>query len=201
MIPETIVLGQVLAPVVSALVVVILYHYIGRDYLGAEENEYWNAFRVSLLSAGDSTVRKRTNFALTNEALNNQKVGRVEDISSNEFAHLLEDAGYTQCILSGLKYRPPDVDPSTSSQVEFESGSMAYRESKSDFVPDALALRQVHVWWFDNGDGTVDVYAHEEYSSLNPLVAWKHYNAVDWNIELGMSEARKVIENAGYEIQ
>lgn len=38
MIPETIVLGQVLAPIVSALVVIVLYHYIGRDCLGAVPN-------------------------------------------------------------------------------------------------------------------------------------------------------------------
>jgi len=65
MIPETLVLGQVLAPIVSALVVLVLYHYIGRQYLGAEENAYWNAFRRAVLSAGDSTIRPKTDFALT----------------------------------------------------------------------------------------------------------------------------------------
>lgn len=200
MIPEAIVLGQVLAPIVSALVVIVLYHYIGREYLGAAENKYWNTFRVTLLSAGDSTVRTKTNFALTNPAKGAEFVGSVKK-ESKEFAQLMEDAGYVQCILSGLKYRPPNVNPNTSSQVTFEAGSMAFRESKSDVLPDALALRQVHVFWFDNGDGSVNVYAHEEYSSLNPLVAWRHYQAVTQDAELGKEEVRKVLQNADIKIE
>lgn len=195
MIPETIVLGQVLAPIVSALVVFILYHYIGREYLGAEENAIWNNVRRTLLSAGDSTVRKKTDFALTNSARDEELLGRVK-LTSTEFAHVMQDAGYMQCILSGLKYRPQNINPNTSDQVEFEAGSMAYRESKSDLLPDALALRQVHVFWFDNGDGSVDVYAHEEYSSLNPIVAWRHYRGVTQDAELGNEEVLTVLENA-----
>jgi hypothetical protein len=200
MIIEGIALGQVLAPIVSAIVVVILYHYVGKRWLGAEENKYWNAFRRTLLSAGDSTVRKKTKFALTNHALDEEFVGSV-DKESGEFAQVMENAGYTQCILSGLKYRPPDVNPNTSSQVKFESGSMAFRESKSDILPDALALRQVHVFWFDNGDGSVNVYAHEEYSSLNPIVAWRHYRGVTQDAELGKKRVRDVLQNAGVEVE
>lgn len=200
MIPETLVLGQVLAPIVSALVVIVLYHYIGKEYLGADENAYWNAFRRALLSAGDSTVRQKTDFALTNAALDEELVGNVR-LSSSELAHIFEDAGAAQCILSGLKYRPSNINPNTSTQTEFEAGSMAFRESKSDILPDALALRQVHVFWFDNEDGTLDVYAHEEYSSLNPIVAWRHYRGVTQDAELGKEEIRKVLEAADVEIQ
>lgn len=200
MIPETIVLGKVLAPIVSAIVVIVLYHYIGKQYLGAEENAYWNAFRIWLLSAGDSTVRKKTSFALTNPARESDYIGSVR-ASSQEVAQALERVGYAQNILSGLKYRPPNVDPNTSTQVEFESGSMAFRESKSDVVPDFLALRQVHVFWFDNGDGTVDVYAHEEYSSANPLVAWQHYRGKTQDIEKGKRIARADLEREGVTFQ
>lgn len=190
----TLTLGQVLAPIISAIVVTLLYHYLGREYLGAEENKYWNSIRVSLLSAGDSTVRQETGFALTNSASDSEFVGTVKK-DSQSFAQVMEGAGYVQCVLSGLKYRPSDIDPNKSSQVEFESGSMAFRESKSDLLPDALALRQVHVFWFDNGDGSVDVYAHEEYSSLNPLVAWKHYRAKTQNAELGKERVRTVLKS------
>jgi len=200
MILETLTLGQVLAPIISGLVAVALYHYIGRDYLGAEENTIWNNFRKTLLSAGDSTVRKKTDFALTNAALDGELIGRVK-LSSSEFAHVMQDAGYTQCILSGLKYRPQNINPNTSDQVEFEAGSMAYRESKSDLLPDALALRQVHVFWFDNGDGTIDVYAHEEYSSLNPVVAWRHYRGVTQDAELGKKIVKGDLEKANVEIE
>ena len=117
-------------------------------------------------------------------------------MSSQEVAQAFEKAGYVQCILSGLKYRPPSADPNVD-DVEFERGSMAYRESKSDLVPDALALRQVHAFWFENEDGTTDIYAHEEYSSLNPLVAWRHYKAVTQNYEKGKAMALADLQAVG----
>jgi hypothetical protein len=200
MILKTLTLGQVLAPLVSGLLVIILYHYLGKEYLGADENKYWNALRVTLLSAGDSTVRKKTGFALTNPATDSDELGTVK-LSSPEFAQLLENAGYLQGVLSGLKYRPTNIDPNTSNQVSFEDGSMVYRESKSSLVPDALAVRQVHVYWFDNGDGSVDIYAHEEYSSLNPLVAWKHYMAETQNAELGKERLQTILQNNDVQLE
>lgn len=195
MILETLTAGQVLAPIVSALVVVVLYHYLGREYLGAEENEYWNAFRRTLLTAGDSTVRQKTNFALTNGARSQEYLGTVE-LSSSELAYKFEEAGYVQCVLSGLKYRPANIDPN-SDEAQFEAGSMAFRESKSDILPDALALHQTHVFWFENEDGTIDVYAHHEYSSLNPLVAWKHYRAVGQDADKGIAIAQGHLDSVG----
>jgi hypothetical protein len=200
MVLETITLGQVLAPIVSVVVVILLYNYLGRECLGADENQYWNTLRVSLLSAGDSRVRKKTNFALTNDASDHEFVGTVKK-TSDHFAQLMENAGYLQCVLSGLKYRPPNVNPNTSSQVRFENGSMVFRESKSSLVPDTLAIRQVHVFWFDNGDGSVDVYSHEEYSSLNPLVTWKHYRGRGKNTELGKKRIRTVLESNNVTIE
>jgi len=191
---DPITLPAILAAVVSALAVTVLYHYLGREYLGAAENPYWNTLRVTLLSAGDSTIRQKTGFALTNTISDDEFVATV-DKDSQETAQLFADAGYLQCVLSGLKYRPPNVDPNTSSQVEFEDGSMAYRESKSSLVPDALAKRQVHVFWFDNGDGSVDLYAHEEYSSLNPLFAWQHYRAKTQDASLGVKRALAVLRD------
>lgn len=199
MILETITAGQVLAPIVSALVVVVLYHYLGREYLGAEENEYWNALRTTVLSAGDSTVRQKTSFALTNGAYPREYLGTV-DLSSQELAYKFEEAGYVQCVLSGLKYRPANIDPN-SDEAQFEDGSMAYRESKSDILPDALALKQTHVFWFENDDGTIDVYAHHEYSSLNPLVAWRHYRAVGQDADAGIKRAQAQLDTVGVKYQ
>jgi hypothetical protein len=184
MIPESIVLGEVLAPIVSAVVVVVLYHYIGREYLGADENRYWNALRRTVLKSGDNYVRENTDFGLTNSVSQAEFVGTYE-MTSSELAHTLESEGYVQCVLSGLKYDDED---------RLESGSMALREAKSDLLPDALALRQNHVFWFENEDGSVDVYAHYEYSSLNPLVSWKHYRAVGQDATRGVANARKVLE-------
>ena len=198
MILESIALGQILTPLIAAVAVIILYHYIGRDYLGAAENPHWNKLRIFLLSSGDSTVRKKTNFALTNAASDDEYLGKV-DLTSAEFAQALEDENFVQCVLSGLKYRPPENDPN-GGNVSFESGSMAFRESKSDMLPDALASRQVHIYWFDT-DGGLDVYAHEEYSSLNPVFAWQHYNAITQDPELGKEMAREFIENQDITIE
>jgi len=198
MILETLTLGQVLAPIISGLVAVALYHYIGRDYLGADENKYWNMLRTKVLSSGDGYIRRKTNFALTNPAKDEEFVGGVM-LSSDELAHELEDAGYLQGVLSGLKYRPANADPNTDS-VSFESGSMVYRESKSDLLPDVLALRQVHVFWFINPDGGIDVYAHEEYSSLNPAVAWAHYLGRTQDAAKGIGEVRAALRKQGVEI-
>lgn len=170
---DTIPVGQVAAPVISFIFAVLLYHYIGRDYLGADEAAYWTAGRQVVLSQLDTVVRERTPFMLTNGASDDEYIETV-DMSSDEVARTLQEKGYVQSVLSGLKYRPPSSNP-TEDPVSFEAGSMVFRESKSDAVPDVFAVRQRHVFWFENEDGTTDVYAHDEYSSLNPLFAWKHY--------------------------
>jgi len=190
MILESLTLLHIAGPIASAIAAVVLYHYLGREYLGADENKYWNAARRRLLAGGDSYVRKKTNFALTNTASQEELVGTL-DMSSDEFAHALQKAGYLQGVLSGLKER---------SNGDYESGSMVYRESKMDLLPDALALRQVHVFWFENDDGTIEVYAHEEYSSLNPLVSVQHYRAITQNPEKGKARVRSDLERVGISV-
>lgn len=111
-------LGAVLAPLISAVGVTLLYHYIGRDYLGAAENEYWNAFRRSFLGTFDQYVRDNSKFSLTNSAKATEFVGTI-DGTSQEAAQLFEDAGYVQGVLSGLKVRGrPEGD-----QIEADPGS------------------------------------------------------------------------------
>lgn len=180
-------LGAVLAPAMSIIGVTVLYHYLGREYLGADENRVWNQLRRVLLGGLDSYVRDRTPFALTNKAFPRELVGSL-DMSSQEVAELFESAGYVQGVLSGLKTR--DLDGTR----QYENGSMVFRESKSDLIPDALALYQNHVFWFEKGDGTCDLYAHYEYSSTNPLVAWPHYLAVGQDAEKGKKLAAAVLK-------
>lgn len=179
--------AAVLASAISAVGVTILYHYIGRDYLGADENEYWNRFRRALLGGFDQYVRDNSAFALTNRAKATEYFATV-DMASYEVAVLFEEAGYVQGVLAGLKTRERD------GETEYEAGSMVYRESRSDLLPDALAVYQTHVFWFENDDGTCDLYAHHEYSSANPVVAWPHYRAVGQDAERGKKAARRVVE-------
>ena len=53
-------LGALLAPTISAIAVVVLYQYVGSDYLGANENEYWNNFRRGLLLSLNGLVKRET---------------------------------------------------------------------------------------------------------------------------------------------
>ena len=184
---DNIQLGAVVAPIVSAVVVTILYHYLGKEYLGADENELWNKLRCGVLAPLDSTVRKKTSFALTNRSHEEEWVGEF-NLTSQELAVELGKAGYLQGVLSGLKTRK------ISGLTDYEAGSMVLRESKSDLIPDVLALYQTHIFWFENEDGTLDVFAHYEYSSLNPLVAWKHYRAVGQDYAEGVKRAEKVLQ-------
>ncbi|UBF22617.1 hypothetical protein HRTV-25_gp36 [Halorubrum tailed virus 25] len=177
----------VLASAISTVCVIVLYHYLGREYLGAEENKYWNALRRTVLAGLDPYVQKNTQFALTNRAHPEEFVTTV-DMSPQAVAETFEAAGFVQGVISGLKDRGPKDEP------DYEVGSMVFREARSDLVPDCLALYQVHVFWFENADGTCDVYAHHEYSSLNPLVAWQHYRAVGQDPVRGKKAALKVVE-------
>jgi hypothetical protein len=77
---------------------------------------------------------------------------------------------------------------------------MAFRESKSDILPDALASRQLHVYWFETDDG-LDIYAHEEYSSLNPVFAWQHYNAITQDPTLGKEMTRKILTKRDIDVR
>ncbi|UBF22726.1 hypothetical protein M1M38_gp033 [Halorubrum tailed virus 27] len=183
---STITPEAVLASAISTVAVVVLYHYLGRDYLGAEENKYWNALRRTVLAGADPYVRKNSPFALTNRAKAVEFVARVE-MDSQEVAETFGRAGFVQGVVSGLKDRGPEGEP------EYEAGSMVFREARSDLVPDCLALYQTHVFWFDNGDGTCDVYAHHEYSSLNPLVSIQHYKAIGQDPVAGKKAAAKVL--------
>lgn len=179
-------LGAILAPLVSAVVVTLLYHYLGKEYLGADENRAWNQIRRTVLGGFDQCVRENSTFALTNGVSDEEYAGSYF-YTSDEFAGVLENEGYLQGVLSGLK-----VANLESGKV-VESGSMVYRESKSSLIPDALALHQTHVFWFENDEGKIDVYAHYEYSSLNPLVAWKHYRAVGQKAAEGVKRVKKLL--------
>ena len=176
----------VLASAISTVCVIVLYHYLGREYLGAEENKYWNALRRTLLAGFDPYVRKNSAFALTNRAKSEEFVATV-DMDSEEVAETFEAAGFVQGVISGLKDRGLEGEP------DYEAGSMVFRESRSDLVPDCLALYQTHVFWFENEDGTCDVYAHHEYSSLNPLVSIQHYKAIGQDPVAGKKAAGKVL--------
>ncbi|WP_248897947.1 hypothetical protein [Haloplanus halobius] len=64
-----------------------------------------------------------------------------------------------------------------------EAGSWAYRDSP-------LARRQLHLMLFARDDGGVDVYAHEEPSSVNPALAATHFAGRGQSVAAGVERAR-----------
>lgn len=82
-------------------------------------------------------------------------------------------AGFVRNPLSRLKTR--DGEP--------EVGSWVYRERP-------LARRQLHLMLFRGRNGTVDVYAHDELSSVNPFVGPAHLDGTRQNVRVGVQRAR-----------
>ncbi|MEF8814084.1 MAG: hypothetical protein V5A55_09730 [Halovenus sp.] len=85
---------------------------------------------------------------------------------------LLYQRGFVRNPLARLKQR--DGTP--------ESGSWVARESP-------LATRQLHCMLFEVDGGTA-VYAHEEFSSVNPLYAPAHFAGIDQRNRAGVERAR-----------
>ncbi len=67
-----------------------------------------------------------------------------------------------------------------------ECGSWVYRESP-------LSLRQVHVMLFAGEDARTHAYAHEEASSVNPLVGNDHFDGNGQNVAEGVRWTRNVL--------
>jgi len=92
---------------------------------------------------------------------------------------ILADEGFVRNPVAALK---------TRGEGQREVGSWVCRESP-------IARRQFHVVLFRRPDdeGT-DAYAHEEYSSLNPTVAYEHHREVDYDPEAGVERARELFD-------
>lgn len=94
------------------------------------------------------------------------------DGSLAELEYRLSTLGYCRNPLSRLK---------TRSGVP-EDGSWVDRAGP-------LADRQVHLILFETASG-VDVYAHEEVSSVNPLLGPEHFDSVSMSVGRGVEQAR-----------
>ncbi|WP_135664455.1 hypothetical protein [Halorhabdus rudnickae] len=92
----------------------------------------------------------------------------------DEVEDLLEDEGFIRNLLSRLKTR----------NGEPEIGSWVYRE-------DPRVEYQLHVMIFSGDDDSVDVYAHHEYSSVNPDVAYQHFTGDKLDPEGGVVRVRE----------
>lgn len=177
----------IIAAIAVGLAAYFLYFKTGGKHLEPEDS-YWNKVRLHGLPLLDIALEETVDGKIRalNKAHDKEYVATVE-ADYYDLAHMLDDMGYDRNIISGLKDRNYDGE-----EPDFELSSWAKREAEDENRPDFLATWQNHIFIFENEDGTYDIYAHYEYSSLWPPVAWKHYQGVDMDYEEGR---RRVLED------
>jgi len=136
------------------------------------EADYWERVRRGVVGVVGALT---DGLHLGREIRESEYVGRL-DRAPDDAEGLLWTNGFVRNPLSALKTR--DGTP--------EIGSWAHREG-----PDAE--RQVHVMLFEGSAGGVDVYAHEEPSSINPSTAVRHYEGTDQRVDVGVDRVRAML--------
>jgi hypothetical protein len=133
-------------------------------------SRWWEPLRRSLSSLTGLLVDRR---AGPREIAGGEYAGTLA-VSPVAAERLLWTVGFRRNPLARLKTR--DGRPERSSWV--------YRESP-------LADRQLHLMLFPGPDGTVDIYAHEEPSSVNPAVGTDHFDGTRQSVARGVERARE----------
>lgn len=177
------------APYVAAIAValfVVVVYGLGHGSVLGPSHTYWNDIRATALPALDEKANE-LGFFTTNRAHDSEYVATVE-ADLEEIELWMYDNGYDRNVVSGLKYRTDE-----NGDREYEATSWADRESQHPLIPDELAFWQTHVYVFENEDGSHDLYAHYEYSSHNPIVAYKHLRGVDQDHERGVEVVKELL--------
>lgn len=120
--------------------------------------EYWPRLRAEALPILDDLARW-LGLGYAAYELSPREYAGTLDLQPEAAERLLYQHGFRRNPFAAYKTLP---DGRT------EVGSWAFR-------PSLLARRQVHVMLFDRDGPGTDVYAHTEYSAINPLVAYAHY--------------------------
>lgn len=158
-----------------AAVVGFLALHVGytRTNLGPDD-DFWERRRREYVPVLDRLLENVGGYA--SYSLDEGEYAGTLDVPPEEAEEVLWKAGFFRNPLAALKSR-------AGGQVEV--GSWVHREPP-------LARRQVHVMLFERDDGdATDLYAHEEYSSVNPLCARKHYRGVEYDPEAGREFVRR----------
>jgi hypothetical protein len=129
------------------------------------ETTGWNELRRSVLPVVDSCTGGLIDTVRPAEP---RRYAGTLAMPEREAGELLASSGFERNPFAALKTR--DGDP--------EVGSWVLRDDDGD--------RQVHAVLFDGEDGT-DVYVHEEYSSVDPAVAPRHYRGHGVDDEYGVA--------------
>lgn len=133
------------------------------------EGRWWEPLRRSVSRLLGATLDERAGPRPIAEG---EYAGTLR-MSLEEAEQLLWQWGFLRSPFARLKVR--DGDP--------ELGSWVYRDRP-------LARRQLHVMLFEGEEG-IDVYAHEEPSSVHPFVGAEHFDGATQNVARGVELARE----------
>lgn len=176
--------------IVGGLVLLATYLYVGKAYVGPDDN-WWGPLRRTVLPRLDRALHGVGGYA-TNRARPHELIGSSP--RPPEFApatgdrgveQYLYDAGYLWNFAAGLKQNPEGVVEYSSwakrrvanprLRAAFDRlGGVPIAGVAPEIVESIVARRQVHVTLFRT-DGGTELYAHEEPNAINPLMFVAHY--------------------------
>lgn len=144
-------------------------------------DDWINNLRRALFPKLDKILEKYGLFAV--KELDKTELAVSSKFNPDAIEKVLEQSlGFTRNFASSLKVTPDGTKAKSS---------WALRESNFELFPDYLAFRQLHITLVETDEGT-DIYAHEEYSSINPLVAWYHIVGKTTSDERGVTQFREI---------
>lgn len=162
--------GRIATTLGATLGFVLTYVLPVRWSVGPEAR-YWERLRRTISQLGGRVDGR----AGPRPVSGGEYAGRV-DATLDALEAGLWDAGFVRNPFSRLKIS--DGRP--------EAGSWVHRDSP-------LARRQLHLMLFRRSDGGVDVYAHEEASSVHPLAGWHHFDGAGQDVAAGVERARAAL--------
>jgi hypothetical protein len=163
------------APVVATFGLILLYGVLQPTHRGPTAT-FWNRGRAAVLPGLDRLATRLGAGYAAYELQPREYAGRI-DAPVEDVDRLLAAHGFERMPLSAWKTLPDGRS---------EAGSWARRDG-------VLADRQLHVMLFRTGDGTTDVYAHDEFNAFHPRYAAEHYHGVDYCPQTGCQQLQELI--------
>jgi hypothetical protein len=199
------------AAVVAWVASWILYGFLGKRHLGADD-DYWEAIRARLLPVID-TIGQRYGLYAETRVTRREYAGYVE-MGEEVFEEKLRDAGYLRQPLASMHVNSLGWKEDGSwarahglmfpvallvARIPAVGGPIGRFVSALDTI---ASTRQTHIMNYTErlGDGRVrtHIYCHDEANPVNPVFAFAHYTAIGWRASPDL--AVKHLETVGVDV-
>lgn len=168
------VLNDPLLVALLTITIVAIHHYVKQ--MPYREFIFIHRVKCYLFSALDKFARSRKLVIIYEVEVGKDSEQYIEtvDASPREVASKIRQNGFSAHIISSIKYRI------LSGFMQFSHSHWSYQHGDG---------RQTEIWFFENADGTTDVYGHVETSIYTPV---KHL----LQTETVFGDARNAFRNA-----